>query len=108
MNEFLLITGMTLVTFGVRYPILALFGRIPLPETILGALKYVPPAVLISLILPAMLLPDGQTLFISPSNAYLVSGIAAFIIAAWRKNLLWTFVGGMVVFLLWRWGQIGF
>ncbi len=108
MNEFLLIFGMTLVTFGIRYPVLALLGKIPLPDPILQALKYVPPAVLTSLIIPAMLLPDGKTILISPDNAYLVGGLGAFMIAAWRKNLLTTIVGGMLLFLLWRWGQGGF
>ena len=95
MNEILLIFGMTAVTFGIRYPVLALVGRVQLPDWILRALRYVPPAVLTALIIPAMLMPDGVNLSLTVRNAYLAGGMAAFLIAAWRKNLLWTILGGI-------------
>ena len=42
MNEILLLFGMFLVTFGVRYPILALVSRIQIPSILETGLKYVP------------------------------------------------------------------
>ena len=60
--EMLLVAGMFLVTFGVRYPVLALVSRVTLPPAVLGALKFIPPAVLTAIIVPAVLQPQGQRL----------------------------------------------
>jgi branched-subunit amino acid transport protein len=101
-NEILIIAGMALVTLAVRYPLLVLLGRIPRPEPIFRALKYVPPAVLTAIIVPAVLYKD-ERLVISPTNDYLVAGIIS-VVVAWRsKNLLLTIIIGMAVFLGWRW-----
>jgi branched-subunit amino acid transport protein len=101
MSDLLLLLGMMLVTFGVRYPTLALVGRLDLPDPFFRALRFVPPAVLTAIIVPAMLMPAGP-LDISHTNAYLVAGIASIGVAWWRKNLLLTIVAGMSVFFFWR------
>ncbi len=101
MNELLLIVGMALVTFAVRYPVLVLVGKIPLPDRVFRALRYVPPAVLAAIIVPAVLMPDGS-IDLTPNNSYLVAGIIAGVIAWRSKNLLLTIVSGMAIFLIWR------
>ncbi len=102
MNEWLLIFGMAVVTFAVRYPVMLLVGKLPLPERLFQALRYVPPAVLAAIIVPGMLIPDGQTIDASPTNSYLVAGIVSAIVA-WRTgNLLLTIVLGMGFFLVYR------
>lgn len=100
MNEFILILGMALVTFAVRYPVLVLVGKIPLPDRVFKALRYVPPVVLAAIIAPAVLMPDGQTLELTPSNSYLVAAVIAALIAWRTKNLMLTIVIGMGVFLV--------
>ena len=100
MNDLLLVAGMAAVTFGVRYPVLVLVGRIPLPASVFRALRYVPPAVLTAIIVPAVLMPEG-TVDVSPTNAYLVAGIASALVAWRSKSLLLTIIVGMVVMLLW-------
>jgi len=101
MDEFLLIFGMMIVTFLVRYPVLAIVGRVQLPERIFRALGYVPVAVLTAIIVPEIFIRDGN-FAITLVNAYLVGGIVS-IIVAWRfHNLLLTIVVGMGTFLLWR------
>jgi branched-subunit amino acid transport protein len=60
-SDWFLVLGMALVTFGARYPVLALVSRINLPPTIQEALKFIPPAVLAAIIAPAIFIPDGQT-----------------------------------------------
>ncbi|MDH5506994.1 MAG: AzlD domain-containing protein [Anaerolineae bacterium] len=103
MNEYILIGGMMLVTFGVRYPVLALLSKVPLPEPIFRALKYVPPAVLAAIIVPKVLMPSGEELQIHISNAPLIAGTAA-VLVAWRsKNLLLTIVLGMLTLWGWQW-----
>lgn len=90
-----------MVTFGVRYPVLAVAGRIQLPESALSALKYVPPAVLTAIIVPAVLIPDGD-LDLNPGNAYLIGAVVA-VLVSWRtKSLLGTIIVGMTVFLIWH------
>ncbi|MCU0499514.1 MAG: AzlD domain-containing protein [Anaerolineae bacterium] len=101
MDEILLIFGMTVVTFGARYPILALVGRMKLSPSVLRALRYVPPAVLSAIVAPALIAPNHQ-IAITPTNAYLIAGIVAIGIAAYRKNLMLTIGIGMIVFLVWR------
>ncbi len=51
MDEVLLILGMGIVTFGVRYPLLALVGRLDMPVPLVRALRYAPPAILAAIIL---------------------------------------------------------
>ena len=92
-----------LVTFLVRYPVLALVGRIDLPERVLNALRYVPPAVLTAIIIPEMFVREEG---ISFGNAYLVAGIVAGIIAWRTRNLLLTITLGMAFFLVW-WAFVG-
>jgi branched-subunit amino acid transport protein len=103
MNEFLMIAGMSLVTFAVRYPVLALVGKIQLPPTILRALKYVPPAVLAAIIVPEVVFNAEKQLDISLTNSYLIAAVITVLIAWRTKNLLLTIVLGMLAFWGWRW-----
>ena len=100
--EIALVLGMTAVTFGVRYPVLALVSRMTLPPAVLNAMRYIPPAVLAAIVAPAMFMPNGHTLDLHPTNAYLVAGLAAGVISWRTRNLLLTIVAGMGVFWLWR------
>lgn len=89
----ILLTG--LLTFGIRLSFIALFGRWQPPEVFLRALRFVPPAVLSAIILPEMLIQDGQV-FISPANPRLLAGILA-ILVAWRtRSTFLTIVAGML------------
>ena len=94
---------MFLVTFGIRYALLPLSGRFTFSNAMHRALRYVPPAVLTAIIVPAALMPDGKTLQLSLANAYLVGAAATVIIGKLSKNLLVTIVGGMAWFALWQW-----
>lgn len=98
-NEVLLIIGMFAVTFGVRYPVMALVGRMNLSPRVLRALKYVPPAVLSAIVFPAVLIRDGDLAF-TPKNAYLVGAIVAIAVAWYTRSLLWTIGIGMICFLM--------
>lgn len=102
LNEWLLIGGMALVTFAIRYPLLALSGHIRLPEAMIRALAYVPPVVLTAIVTPAVLIPDGQTLWLHPGNPRLVGSLACTAVGLWRGNLLLTIVVGMGTFWLWQ------
>jgi branched-subunit amino acid transport protein len=102
-NELLLVAGMALVTFGARYPVLVLVGKIPLPQPVLRALKFVPAAVLTAIIAPAVLFPHGNQLDIQLSNEYLIAAILSALVAWRTRNVLLTIVIGMAALLAWRW-----
>ena len=100
-EEILLIAGMMLVTVLVRYPVLAIVGRIKLSERVFRALRFVPVAVLTAIIAPELLIRDGVPA-LSLGNAYLCGGLVA-VLVAWRwGNLLITIVAGMGSFVVWR------
>jgi branched-subunit amino acid transport protein len=100
-GEIVLIVGMTIVTFAVRYPVLALVSKANLPAWLLAALKFIPPAVLTAIIVPTLLAPSGYFNF-SFSNDYLIAGLIT-VIVAWRtKNVLLTLAIGMAVMWGWR------
>jgi len=101
MEEVLMIVGMTLVTFGVRYPPLAIVGKLELPDRVLRALRYVPVAVLTAISVPAVVMPQG-TIELTAQNAYLIGGIVATVIAWKTRMLLPTILIGMGVFLALR------
>lgn len=92
---------MLAVTFGVRYPILALSGRIVMPHWLVKALSYVPVAVLSAIAVPMMLAPQGN-MQLSLDNEYLVAGVASIVFVALTRHLLWTIVLGMALFLALR------
>ena len=107
MNYWWLILGMTAITFLMRYSLFA-WPNLRFAPVVRQGLHYVPTAVLTAIVVPGMLLPDGQYWQFSLDNAYLLAGIAAIGIAALSRNLLATIGGGLSVFFLLRWmmGQI--
>lgn len=103
MNELYMIGGMALVTFAIRYAMFLAAGRFEFPARVVNALRYVPPAVLTALIVPAVLIPDGQRINLSYTNAYLIGALAALGVSWLSKNLLLTILLGMLVFWGWQW-----
>lgn len=107
MNYWWLIFGMTAITFVLRYSLFA-WPNLTFPPLVRQGLHYVPTAVLTAIVVPGMLLPDGEHWALSLSNAYLLAGLVAIAIAALTRHLLATIGGGLLVFFLLRWmmGQL--
>ena len=107
MDIWLLILGMAAITFAIRYSLFA-WPNLRFAPVVRQALHYVPSAVLSAIVVPVMLMPDGEGLQLSLDNAYLLAGLAAIAIAAFTRNLLATIAGGLFVFFLLRWalGQL--
>jgi len=99
MNIWLVMFFGGLITFGMRFSLIYLFGRFQVPETMRRALHYVPPAVLSAIVFPELFLNDGH-LFISLSNFRLLAGIAAALVAWFSKNTLLTIIAGMLALFL--------
>ncbi|GIK43253.1 MAG: branched-chain amino acid ABC transporter [Chloroflexota bacterium] len=103
MQEIYLIAGMMIVTFAIRYSMFLVAGRFEFPAQLVNALRYVPPAVLTAIIVPAVLIPTGEGLHLSYTNAYLVGAVAALGISWFSQNLLLTILLGMGAFWGWQW-----
>jgi branched-subunit amino acid transport protein len=102
MNEVLLIGGMALVTFLIRYPVLALVGKIDMPKRVLEALRYVAPSVLTAIVVPAVLLPDNRPIQ-QPADAIPLVATLLAALVMWRsKSLLATIIVGIAAFLILR------
>jgi branched-subunit amino acid transport protein len=84
-----------LITFGMRFSLIYLFGRFQVPETLRKALHYVPPAVLSAIIFPELFLPAGR-LDLSFENTRLLAGLVAIAVAWFTKNTLITIIVGMI------------
>lgn len=96
-NEIILISGMIIVTFGIRYFLFAFSGKIKIEGLVKKSLDYIPPAVLTAIATPAILIQSDK-LFISFENTYLVAGIAALLSGIISRNLLITICTGLLVF----------
>lgn len=97
MENFLIFVGMALATYLTRYTMIAALGQ-EVPPLLRRWLRYVPPAVLAALVAPAALAPQGR-LEISTHAWAVLAGAAV----AWRtRSVLWTILGGMAAFWLFR------
>ncbi len=96
-----LIFGLTLTSFCSRGAFISLLSNFTPPAPLQRALRLVPVAIFVSLVVPELLLVGGQLQF-SPANAKLCAGLAA-IAVAWRtRNTLLTLLTGMAVLHLVR------
>ena len=99
MNVWLVLFLGGLITFGIRFSLIYLFGKFHIPETVQKALHYVPPAVLSAIIFPELLLHNGE-LNLGFNNDRLLAGLVAILVAWFSKNTLITIVAGMLTLLL--------
>ena len=102
MNEALMIGGMALVTFLIRYPVLALAGKINMPKRVLDALRYVAPSVLAAIVVPVVLLPNDKPIQRPVDAVPLVATLLAALVMWRSKSLLATIIVGILAFLLLR------
>ena len=99
MNIWLVMLFGGLITFGMRFSFIYLFGRFHIPETMRKALHYVPPAVLSAIIFPELFLQNSH-LELSLGNHRLLAGLVAIITAYLTKNTLVTILVGMLALAL--------
>ena len=94
----LVILGMGLVTYALRLSAIPLYRRGDVPPAVRRALRFVPPAVLTALAVPAMLRPAGGV-DLSLTNLHLVAGSVAALVAWKTRSALLTIAVGMA--MLW-------
>ena len=102
MNIWLVMLIGGLITFGMRFSLIFLFGKFHIPPTVRRALHYVPPAVLAAIVFPELFIHNG-TLDISFGNVRLLAGLVAVAVAWFTKDTLVTIVVGMIVLFVLQW-----
>ncbi|MGD1919846.1 MAG: AzlD domain-containing protein [Pleurocapsa sp.] len=107
-QEFCLIGAMAVVTFLIRYPLLAFSSQINLPPQLIEALKYLPPAILTAIVVPEIFMPTENKIILNYTNAKLIGAISTILISWRTKNLLLAIIGGMSIFFVWQWLLIQF
>ena len=100
-TEMVMSAGMVGVTFGIRYFLFAFADRIRMASWMETSLKYIPPAVLIAITVPAVVLPKGDW-HLSVSNPYLVAAVVTTAAGIMTKNLLATIAVGLAAFFVYR------
>ena len=99
MNIWLVMLLGGLVTFGIRFSLIYLFGKLEVPETMRKALHYVPPAVLSAIVFPELFIRDG-VFNLSLDNHRMIAGLVAIFVAWLSRNILITILLGMVALFL--------
>ncbi len=90
----LTILGAGLCTWLLRLSFIELWQWMRVPPLLNRALRYVPPAVLAALVVPA-LVRSGGGIDLSPDNLRLIAGIVAAVVAWFSRNVLLTLAAGM-------------
>ena len=90
----LTILGAGLCTWLLRLSFIELWHWMRIPRLLNRALRYVPPAVLAALVVPA-LARSGGSIDLSPDNLRLVAGIVAAVVAWFSRSVLLTLAAGM-------------
>jgi branched-subunit amino acid transport protein len=99
MNIWLVMLFGGLITFGMRFSFIYLFGRFEIPQTMRRALHYVPPAVLSAIIFPELLIQNGR-LALDLANERLLAGLISILVAWLTRNTLLTILAGMIALLI--------
>jgi branched-subunit amino acid transport protein len=102
MNIWVVMVSLGLLTFLTRLSFIGLFQRWQPPDLVRRALRYVPVAALMAIIVPELLMTDG-TLNLNPLNPRLLAGLLAILIAVRTRSVTWTIALGMLAFWLLRW-----
>jgi branched-subunit amino acid transport protein len=100
----LTVVGAGVVTFVLRLSFIALLGRVEVPAFLEKALRFVPAAVLMAVVIPLLLYQNGVP-EISLGNERLLAGLVAAAICWRTRNVPLTLVGGMAT--LWTLQAVG-
>ncbi|MBI5289666.1 MAG: AzlD domain-containing protein [Chloroflexi bacterium] len=104
MNLWIIAFGMGLVTYGIRLSVLVFVHHTALPGAARDALRYVTPAVLTAIIVPAVLYVDGAGAFSpGPGNERVPAALLAAGVAWLTKSVWATIAAGMTALWLLQW-----
>lgn len=97
----LVIAGLTVVTFITRSFFLLTPARFEFSPSVQKALRYAPTIAIMAVIAPDILMHKGAV-DITWHNPALLAAAVSGLVFVWRQSLLWGLVAGMAVFTLLR------
>ena len=100
MTMWIVVITAGIATFAIRFVFIGLFGRIEIPPTIERSLRYIAPAVLAALTLPAVLAPGGT---FDPWNPFVPAAIIGGLAAWATKSIGAAIVVGLPALWLLQW-----
>jgi branched-subunit amino acid transport protein len=104
MRLWLVVAAAGIGTYGIRLSVMVFVHHSLLPRAARDALRFVTPAVLLAIILPAVLYAgDPVTFDAGPGNERLVAALVAAAVAWAAKNIWLTIGSGMAMLWLLRW-----
>ncbi|MBW6417885.1 AzlD domain-containing protein [Celeribacter sp. PS-C1] len=89
----IIIIGMAIGTFLIRFSFLGLVGDRPLPAWLLRLLRYTPVAVLPAVVAPMLIGAKADT---DPLRLFCAA--VTIIIGVWTRNVLWAILAGLGLF----------
>lgn len=92
---FIAILGMAVVTYLPRFLPLWVLSTRQLPQIYVDWLRFVPAAVMASMLLPSLMLTDGR-LNIHTNNLFLLAALPTFLFALKTRHFFGTIVVGMI------------
>jgi branched-subunit amino acid transport protein len=98
-SETLVVVVIGVGTYAIRVSFIAALGTRPISPTLARPLKYVAPAVLAALVIPAVVLSEGAPDLAPSSNPKFLAAVAAGLVAWRTRNVAATILVGMG--LLW-------
>jgi len=100
MTMWIVVLTVGIATFAMRFVFIGLFGRFEVPRWLERGLKYIAPAVLAAITVPAVLAPGTNLDLVSPFVPAAVLGG----LAAWRtKSIGAAIVVGLAALWVLRW-----
>jgi branched-subunit amino acid transport protein len=100
MTMWIVVITAGIATFAIRFVFIGLFGRIEIPPTLERSLRYIAPAVLAALTLPAVLAPGGT---FDPWNPFVPAAIIGGLAAWATKSIGAAIVVGLPALWLLQW-----
>lgn len=98
------VVGMGAVTYAIRLSVLVFISHHALPRLVREALRYLLPAVLVAIIVPAVLyVGEDEAFSATLDNERLLAALAACAIAWATKNVWLTVSAGMACLWLLQW-----
>ncbi len=97
----ILFLAMGIVTYLTRAPFLVFARKIKMPELVSRSLKYIPIAILATLIFPGIFLPNDE-LALTIANPYILATAVTIGVLLASKNSLAGVVSGLVCMVLLR------
>ncbi len=95
-NLLAIFIGMFAVTYLPRVLPLTILSRVKLPKIIIDVLEYIPVAILGALLVPTLLLVDGQ-IDISLDNYLLIAAVLTAVISIFTKKLFIIVLSGIAI-----------